>query len=70
MQSKYTVTTELKTSVITKILRFFRVKPKLNTFTIILNDSSFRKGDVFIGYEGEKMLVVKKEQQHFINYKF
>jgi hypothetical protein len=70
MQSKYTVTTELKTSVITKILRFFRVKPKLNTFTIILNDSSFRKGDIFISYEGEKMLVVKKEQQHFINYKF
>lgn len=66
MQSKYIVTTELKTPILIKVLRFFRIRPKMSTFTIILRDSSFRKGDVLIGYEGEKLLIIKKQNEFLI----
>jgi len=59
--SKYKVTTEIKTPLWKKVLRWVKVIPKLPTFTLILDDSfeGCNKGTVLFGGQGEVKILEK-----------
>lgn len=59
-RTDYIVTLELKTSFLTKLLRFFRLKPKKETFRLTMFDDVFKKGDVLNFNENEKVLILKQ----------
>ncbi len=42
----YIVTTEIKTTWLKKILRFFRISKPLEAFEIVLSSPYFKKGDI------------------------
>jgi len=59
---RYKVTTEIKTALWKKILRWFKIIPKLPVFTLILN-ADFRVGHVLYGGQGKvKILKVLKDE--------
>ena len=46
--TEYTVTTEVKTSWWLKILRFFRIKNKRESFTILLTYDGYNINDIIL----------------------
>ena len=56
--TEYLVTLELKTSTITKILRFFKLKKKRHEFKISFVNATFKPNDILRANEG-LLLVIK-----------
>lgn len=59
--SRYKVTTEIKTPVWKKILRWFRIVPKLKTFELIFTDpfGGFDEGVILLSRRGEVKIIEK-----------
>ena len=56
----YLITLEIETPWWKKVLRFFKLVKKREEFTINLNYSTLRKGDILLQPEGNKLLILKK----------
>lgn len=57
--TEYKVTNEIKTSLIKKILRFFKLVKPLVTYKLTLSSPYFRKGDVLnTGYTKQSNIKV------------
>lgn len=58
---RYTVTSEITTPIITRILRFFRLKEKRDEFQITSHYPGFKPGEkMYNGVLGE-LLILKKD---------
>ena len=57
----YIVTTEIKTVWWMKILRFIRVKPKLQTFDLYFRGDPFSKKDILTVGDNSKILVISRK---------
>lgn len=57
--ARYKVTTELKTPLWKKVLRWIKLIPALPTFTLILNDDfdGFEKGSILFGGQGKVKII-------------
>lgn len=59
--TRYTVTTEIKTTWLKRVLRFFRISKPLETFEIVLSSPYFNKGDILnMGYTKSNNIKVIK----------
>ncbi len=58
--TSYLVTLEIETPWWKKVLRFFRIIKKREEFTINLNYSTLKKGDILLQLDGNKLLILKK----------
>jgi hypothetical protein len=62
MIEKYLVTRELNESIFLKVLRFFKIVKQKESFTLIIYNYPFEKGDI-VQHDNEQLLIIKKIKQ-------